>query len=129
MARIQQFLVHVGISPNYLRFRQHMSNEMAHYAVDCWDAECLTSHGWIECVGCADRSAYDLKQHSKASGINLVAQRTLQTPKEVTSTEIKPSKECSKRLSSKKLKQLTKFLADLSKEEKLALLNTLNEGG
>ena len=38
---------------------------MAHYACDCWDAEMLTSYGWIECVGCADRSAFDLSQHSK----------------------------------------------------------------
>ena len=32
-----------------------MANEMAHYACDCWDAEILTSYGWVECVGCADR--------------------------------------------------------------------------
>jgi glycyl-tRNA synthetase len=41
---------------------QHMGNEMAHYACDCWDAELLTSYGWVECVGCADRSATFLKQ-------------------------------------------------------------------
>lgn len=29
---------------NRLRFRQHMVNEMAHYASDCWDAELLTSY-------------------------------------------------------------------------------------
>lgn len=23
--------------------------------------------GWIECVGCADRSAYDIQQHAKAT--------------------------------------------------------------
>jgi glycyl-tRNA synthetase len=45
-----------------------MSNEMAHYATDCWDAELLTSYGWVECVGCADRSAFDLNNHSKATG-------------------------------------------------------------
>ena len=39
-----------------------MSNEMAHYACDCWDAEIKTTYGWVECVGCADRSAYDLTQ-------------------------------------------------------------------
>ncbi len=50
-----------------LRFRQHMGNEMAHYATDCWDTELHTSYGWIECVGCADRSCYDLEQHSKVS--------------------------------------------------------------
>ena len=67
MARIQQYLIKIGIDSKKLRFRQHMNNEMAHYACDCWDAECLTSYGWIECVGCADRSAYDLTQHTKAS--------------------------------------------------------------
>lgn len=36
---------------------------MAHYASDCWDAEIHTSYGWIECVGHADRSCYDLTQH------------------------------------------------------------------
>jgi glycyl-tRNA synthetase len=80
LGRVQQFLFRVGIRENGLRFRQHMSNEMAHYACDCWDAECLTSYGWIECVGCADRSCYDLLQHSKATGVNLHAELTLETP-------------------------------------------------
>lgn len=44
MARIQMFLVQCGVDPGRLRFRQHMANEMAHYAQDCWDAECLTSY-------------------------------------------------------------------------------------
>uniref|UniRef100_A0A183JB51 Retrotrans_gag domain-containing protein n=1 Tax=Soboliphyme baturini TaxID=241478 RepID=A0A183JB51_9BILA len=44
MARVHQFLVKVGVKPEKLRFRQHMANEMAHYACDCWDAECLTSY-------------------------------------------------------------------------------------
>lgn len=43
MARIYKFLKLIGIDDKRLRFRQHMSNEMAHYACDCWDAECLTS--------------------------------------------------------------------------------------
>lgn len=38
------FLIKSGVDPIKLRFRQHMSNEMAHYACDCWDAECLTSY-------------------------------------------------------------------------------------
>jgi len=32
MARTHLFLLTVGISPDKLRFRQHLSNEMAHYA-------------------------------------------------------------------------------------------------
>lgn len=83
MARIAQFLVKVGIVPERLRFRQHMGNEMAHYACDCWDAECLTSYGWIECVGCADRSAYDLNQHTNATGVKLVAEKKLPAPRTV----------------------------------------------
>ncbi|GIX92978.1 glycine--tRNA ligase [Caerostris darwini] len=77
MARICQFLVTVGVTPEKLRFRQHMSNEMAHYATDCWDAEIKTSYGWVECVGCADRSCYDLTQHTKATGVKLNAEAQL----------------------------------------------------
>lgn len=32
MARTHLFLLSVGVDPKRLRFRQHMSNEMAHYA-------------------------------------------------------------------------------------------------
>jgi glycyl-tRNA synthetase len=72
LARIQLFLLKIGIDPTKIRFRQHMANEMAHYAADCWDAELQTSFGWIECVGCADRSAYDLSVHAKKTGAPLV---------------------------------------------------------
>jgi len=48
MARIYLFMTKIGVDPNKFRFRQHMSNEMAHYACDCWDAECKTSYvSWI----------------------------------------------------------------------------------
>lgn len=68
LARTQLFLLKIGIDPQKIRFRQHLRNEMAHYAADCWDVELLTSYGWIECVGCADRSAYDLTAHSRKTG-------------------------------------------------------------
>jgi len=42
LARIKQFLIKIGVDEKKLRFRQHMGNEMAHYASDCWDAELLT---------------------------------------------------------------------------------------
>jgi hypothetical protein len=44
-----------------VRFRQHLQHEMAHYAEDCWDAEVDCTYGWVECVGLADRSAFDLR--------------------------------------------------------------------
>lgn len=80
VGRIHLFLVQIGIDPARLRFRQHMPNEMAHYAADCWDAEIQSSYGWIECVGCADRSAYDLSVHSKRTGQALVASQVLAEP-------------------------------------------------
>jgi len=80
LARIQLFLKRLGVDQNKVRFRQHMANEMAHYAADCWDAELLTSYGWIECVGCADRSAYDLTVHAKKTGAPLVVRETRKEP-------------------------------------------------
>lgn len=44
IGRIFLFLLQVGVSRDKLRFRQHLGNEMAHYACDCWDAECKTSY-------------------------------------------------------------------------------------
>jgi glycyl-tRNA synthetase len=43
LARIQLFLLKIGVDKSKIRFRQHMRNEMAHYATDCWDVELLTS--------------------------------------------------------------------------------------
>lgn len=45
IARIYLFMTRAGVNKEKLRFRQHMSNEMAHYACDCWDAECHTTYG------------------------------------------------------------------------------------
>lgn len=92
MARTYLFMVKIGIDPGRFRFRQHMSNEMAHYACDCFDAECLTSYGWIECVGCADRSCFDLTQHAKATGVKLVAEKRLDAPRQIDILECLPQK-------------------------------------
>ncbi|RCN27851.1 glycine--tRNA ligase, partial [Ancylostoma caninum] len=91
MARTHKYLVKVGVDPRRLRFRQHLGNEMAHYAQDCWDAEILTSYGWIECVGNADRSCYDLTQHSKTTNVKLVAEKKLPEPKTVNVVEAVPN--------------------------------------
>ena len=37
-------MLKVGVNPKKMRFRQHMGNEMAHYACDCWDCELKTSY-------------------------------------------------------------------------------------
>ena len=63
-----------------LRFRQHLPHEMAHYAADCWDAEIECTYGWVECVGLADRSAFDLKAHSDKSKVELTAYERFDKP-------------------------------------------------
>jgi glycyl-tRNA synthetase len=69
LALTHEFLTTAGMDAKRLRFRQHLVDEMAHYARDCWDAEFLSErYGWVECVGVADRGCYDLTQHAKHSG-------------------------------------------------------------
>lgn len=80
MMRTYMFLLGVGIKREHCRFRQHLPTEMAHYAKDCWDAEIFTSYGWLECVGIADRSCFDLNAHANATGKDQSYQQTLPTP-------------------------------------------------
>ena len=80
MARTASFLSRAGVKPEGLRFRQHLKTEMAHYACDCWDAEILMSCGWVECVGIADRSAFDLQVHARATKVDLIAREALPEP-------------------------------------------------
>jgi glycyl-tRNA synthetase len=91
IARTYEYLIAVGIDHKRLRFRQHLQHEMAHYACDCWDAEVETSYGWIECVGLADRSAFDLDAHSKAANVDLTAFHKYDTPIEMDVIKVDPS--------------------------------------
>lgn len=77
----KRFLVKCGIKEDMLRFRQHRRGEMAHYARDCWDAEVLTSYGWIEVVGIADRTCFDLQRHMEHSGRDMTVGIKLREPK------------------------------------------------
>lgn len=128
MARIHLFLVKVGVDTTRLRFRQHMSNEMAHYACDCWDAEILTSYGWIECVGCADRSCYDLTQHAQATGVRLAAEKQLQEPRSVRIKECVPNKAAIGKTYKADAKDLTLALQKLSLAEVEAIAAAIDSG-
>jgi len=69
LALTHHLLVTIGVDPEKLRFRQHLPDERAHYAEDCWDAEIFSERfGWVETVGIADRTDYDLRAHEKQSG-------------------------------------------------------------
>jgi len=72
----QEFLLTAGVDSKKFRFRKHAPDELAHYATECWDAEFYSERfGWIECVGIADRSAYDLSAHIDSSGTDMYALR------------------------------------------------------
>ncbi|PYH94943.1 glycyl-tRNA synthetase [Aspergillus ellipticus CBS 707.79] len=123
LARIQLFLLKLGVDPTKLRFRQHMANEMAHYATDCWDAELQTSYGWIECVGCADRSAYDLTVHKNKTGAPLVVRETRAEPLKVEEWQVDLDKKKFGPRFKKDGKTVTAAIEALSQElrEKLSL--------
>jgi len=68
-----------------------MKDEMAHYAADCWDAEVLSERfGWVEVVGIADRTDFDLKAHAKQSEKELSVYVSYDTPKKVEKFVVKP---------------------------------------
>jgi glycyl-tRNA synthetase len=91
VARTYQFLLAVGVAPEQLRFRQHKSDEMAHYAADCWDAEVFLDRlGWIEIVGVADRTDFDLKAHASVSKVNLSVFVHYDQPVKRLKTIVKP---------------------------------------
>nr|pir hypothetical protein T10F2.1 - Caenorhabditis elegans [Caenorhabditis elegans] len=121
MARCHQFLMKVGIDGRRLRFRQHLSNEMAHYAQDCWDAEILTSYGWIECVGNADRACYDLQQHYKATNVKLVAEKKLPEPVDVNFVEAQANMALLGKSFKKDAKKIQTSLQQLTSEQVSAL--------
>lgn len=88
----KKFLNEIGIKDEVLRFRQHLPGEMAHYALDCWDVECLTDkYGWVEIIGIADRGDYDLTAHSKFSNEELDIYKEFDEPKLIKKTVIKPN--------------------------------------
>ncbi|MFZ1898084.1 glycine--tRNA ligase [Methanoregula sp.] len=92
VALTHDLLVTVGIRPDRLRFRQHLPDERAHYATDCWDAEVFSERfGWVETVGIADRTNYDLNAHAKQSGTSMTVFIQYDTPKKVQRRRIIPN--------------------------------------
>lgn len=61
----------LGVSPDRLRVREHEGKELAHYAKATYDIEYQFPWGWGEIQGVANRTDFDLKAHSKASGTTL----------------------------------------------------------
>ncbi|XP_021294583.1 glycine--tRNA ligase, mitochondrial 1 [Herrania umbratica] len=129
IGRVYLFLTCLGIDKDRLRFRQHLANEMAHYAADCWDAEIECSYGWIECVGIADRSAYDLRAHTEKSGVPLVAAEKFLEPREVEKLAIAPVKKELGLAFKGNQKKVVEALEAMSEKEALEMKAALESKG
>lgn len=66
--------LNLGIKKENLRLREHGKEELAHYAAACTDIEFHFPFGWSELEGIANRTDFDLKQHAKFSGKDLMYQ-------------------------------------------------------
>ncbi|KAF6001975.1 hypothetical protein F1559_002502 [Cyanidiococcus yangmingshanensis] len=129
IARTQIFAQMIGILADHMRFRQHLASEMAHYAQDCWDLEVETSYGWVECVGLADRACYDLKAHTAASNIELVAYDKFDEPQDETFLQITPIKRAIGTRFKGDAPKLLAALEQLEEADKTRIQHLLGEHG
>jgi glycyl-tRNA synthetase len=61
----------LGIDQSKIRIRHHDPDELSHYSTGTADIEFLFPWGWGELEGVANRTDFDLKAHSAASGTKL----------------------------------------------------------
>jgi glycyl-tRNA synthetase len=119
----------VGIAAEGIRFRQHRSDEMAHYAKDCWDAEVETSYGWIEIAGHADRSCFDLTRHAKRTKTELVAARLLPEPRQVKFIKLLPNKKEIGKVFKGDSKSINDTIEEWTEEQKAESMNEFQTTG
>ncbi len=67
----RDWLLALGIREENLKLRDHEQKELSHYSKATTDFEFLFPFGWGELWGIADRTDYDLTQHSEHSGQKL----------------------------------------------------------
>jgi glycyl-tRNA synthetase len=63
--------VDLGIPADMLRLRAHEPEELSHYSAGTSDVEFAFPWGWGELEGIANRTDFDLKAHTAASGVKL----------------------------------------------------------
>lgn len=81
----------LGVTKKNLRFREHANTERAHYAARSVDIEYNWPFmGWGELEGIANRTDFDLKAHSEASGKDL-SYFDEETKKKIVPYVIEPS--------------------------------------
>ena len=86
----KEFLLDLGVNEDSLRLRDHSEEELSFYSVATTDIEYKFPFGWGELWGIADRTDYDLKQHTEGSGEDMQYMDP-QTNKKYTPYVIEPS--------------------------------------
>jgi len=129
IGRCQEFLVSIGLDQAKLRFRQHLPKQLAHYAKDCWDCDCLLYCGWTEILGIADRSAYDLQVHSKGSGQDLSAFIKYDEPRQEERYTIKPVMKVLAKAMKQNAQALKVAIEGASQEECARIQKEIDEKG
>jgi glycyl-tRNA synthetase len=66
-----QWYVDLGMTRDNLRLRDHEADELSHYSASTADVEYRFPWGWDELEGIANRTDFDLRQHSEHSGEDL----------------------------------------------------------
>ena len=66
-----QWYIELGMSREALRLRHHESDELSHYSAATADVEYNFPWGWDELEGIANRTDFDLRQHTEHSGVDL----------------------------------------------------------
>jgi glycyl-tRNA synthetase len=66
----KKWLISLGMKEENIRTRDHSPEELSHYSKATTDFEYLFPFGWGELWGVANRTDFDLKQHSEHSGEN-----------------------------------------------------------
>lgn len=70
----KNWLLNLNLNEENLRLRDHSEEELSHYSNATTDFEYKFPFGWGELWGIADRTDFDLKQHSEHSGQELIYQ-------------------------------------------------------
>ncbi|NMC51969.1 glycine--tRNA ligase [Candidatus Kuenenbacteria bacterium] len=67
-----QWYKELGMKDEFIRWRQHSKEELAHYAKAAWDIEFDSPFGgWKELAGVHNRGNWDLSRHGEYSGVDL----------------------------------------------------------
>lgn len=86
----KQWYEQIGFDMSRFRYRQHLADELSHYASDCWDAEAELDGNWIEITGFANRGSYDLSKHATHTGEDYSVFKPYDEPETVERPTVDP---------------------------------------